>query len=208
MGDQASFFNGDTRYIPVIHLNEDKLNEELHYQIAKKFINVFHGFLSKESEEFLSYSLTELMDNVFHHAKSAHGLWLHLQKYPYFNSIELCICDLGIGISESMKENSAFSSYSDFDRFLLALETGNTSKPDFHSGEGLSSSLNWISYNPDAAGVLFSKKHWWVKPKNKKPIANEHTQIIWPGTFIWLSIPRSPKYSLQKIWENFGLYQE
>lgn len=33
------FFDGDTRYIPVIHLNKDKLNEELHYQIARKFIN-------------------------------------------------------------------------------------------------------------------------------------------------------------------------
>jgi len=191
--------------LPVVHLKEEELKEEVHYKISERLIMIFQNFLSDEVKSSLSYSINELMDNVLFHAQSKHGLWLQLQKYQTLNLIELCIYDLGVGISESMKENPDFSSFDSYHRFLLALEIRNTSKPHSNSGEGLSSILEWISLNAEAEGVIFSKRESWIKLKNRNPVTAESEKVLWPGTLIWLAIPGDIEYNLLYTWKKLNL---
>ena len=148
------------------------------------------------------------MDNVFDHAESKNGLIIHAQKYKqhlaYRDRIEICIADMGKGIAASMAENPDYLKLSDFDKFMLALQVEYTSKPDKHTGERLSSILEWVKSNKGAECVIISKNHVWQKT-NKGIGQNTLKNIKWDGTFIWLSTPRNPEISINEIWEKLGL---
>ncbi len=196
---------GDNRYIPVSVINSNNLVIDT----IRRFLNIFSGFLNTESKEFLTYSLAELMENVFVHADSKIGLVLHAQKYNVKNNerIEVCITDLGKGIPYSMSENRKYLHYSNFERFLQALKPQETSKPNKHSGEGLSSVLEWIKANALAECILISMNCLWYKTKIKGVGCYDfNSNIKWPGTFIWFSFPKNSNLSLNQVWENLNLF--
>lgn len=196
---------GGSRYIPIYSVKAD--TEVLH--LIKKLLNIFSEWLNEESKDFLSYSLGELMENVFAHADSNLGLVIHVQKYDtrYNQNIEVCIADIGKGIADSMAENSKFSHLKSKDRFYLALQSKKTSKPDRHSGEGLSSIIEWIKNNQKAEAIIISKNNVWYK-KNNEVNMIDFSHIKWNGTLIWLSFPKLSSISLLKIWEKMELNPE
>ncbi len=188
------------RYISVFNLRRETEIPNL----IRYFDHLFGDWLSQDSRYFVRYAFSELMDNVFHHAHSDSGLWIHAQKYPMYNAVEMALADLGIGISESIRNNPLYASYGATERFVLALNPGVTGKPDEHSGEGLSSVIEWVKHNPSAEGMVISLNSMWYKIENKSGFYHCE-EIRWPGTFLWLNIPKEPIFSMEKIWEMLGL---
>lgn len=194
-------------YIPCYHITEE--NEV--WPITQKFLDLFKGFVNNQTLSDLSYTFSELMENVFHHAKSQDGLFIHAQKYEYLNFLEIAIADLGIGIEKSLKENPEFSYLDDMEAFKKAFELGVTRNPTSNAGEGITSIKWWIESNWNAESVLISNKYMWFKilVSNKSTVSfNERPSTVWPGTLVWLRIPREPKKSLLDIWEGLGLTPE
>ncbi|MBU2884626.1 hypothetical protein KO507_02480 [Gilvimarinus agarilyticus] len=52
----------------------------------------------------LTYSIREIMRNVFEHSKSK-SLEYCAQYWPYYNKVEIAILDNGVGLKKSLKEN-------------------------------------------------------------------------------------------------------
>ncbi|MDL1969481.1 MAG: hypothetical protein LWW94_00635 [Candidatus Desulfofervidaceae bacterium] len=192
---------GDQRYIPTFHLVDASETNE----VRKRLLDIFKNWMNKETREFLSYSISELMENVFFHAKSEEGLVIHVQKYGAFdNRIEACIVDFGQGIANSMAENPEFRERPEEQRFIAGLTPRCTSKPGRHTGEGLSSVLEWIKQNDDAQGVIISQNCVWGKLKRKDEKWLKYNLPKWPGTLIWMSFPRDSRLSLNSVWEKLG----
>lgn len=194
---------GSTRYISVFNLRKE--TEVL--GLVRHFDQLFGDWLAPASRFFVRYAFSELMDNVFHHAHSKPGLWIQAQKYSAQNVVEMAIADLGIGIPESMRRNPLYASLEAPERFVLALNLGATGKPNEHSGEGLSCVIEWIKRNPRAEGVLISLNSMWYKVKGQVGFCHRK-EIMWPGTLLWLNIPKEPTYSMEKVWEMLGLDPE
>ena len=197
---QTPSYSYTRRYIKTFNVRQP---EEI-IPLVKKFQNLFQDWLAFESNFFIQYAFSELMENVFHHAQSQPGLWIQAQKYPTLGAVEMAIADLGIGIAESMKNNPIYQDIDANTRFVIALNVGTTSKPEEHSGEGLACVLKWIKENREAEAVLISLNNVWYKiDKNIGIYHAPHN--IWQGTFLWLKIPKEPDYSLLEIWEKLEL---
>lgn len=202
---RACSYMGGSRYIPVVNITSvDRVIE-----INQRFREIFRNWLPEEAAaSFASYGLSELMDNVFHHAQSKFGVWIQAQKYPYSDCIEMCIADLGRGIATSMADNPEYYSLSPERRFVLSLQVGGTRAPGDHNGEGLACVVHWIKENPGAEGILISCEYIWLKTPEYREGFYTTKHVSWPGTFIWLKIPKKPKYSLVDIWEMLDLQPE
>jgi len=170
---------------------------------TQEYFKIFQNWLSEEAADDLKYSFGELMDNVFDHANTDIGVCVAAQKYPQLDKVEGAIVDLGVGIAYSF-ENVNESNGLIF--FKKALKMKGTSKPDKHSGEGLSSVLEWLKKNHCDAMIL-SQNHVWEFLKSKETIS-ELNHVAWPGTLIWFAIPPNLEYNLRIIWEEFGLGQD
>lgn len=192
-----------SRYISTFNVSKE---QEI-LPLVKQFKSLFKDWLTPESCYFMEYALNELIENVFYHAQSQPGLWIQAQKYPNLGTLEVALADLGRGITESMRDNPIYQKINSDSLFLMALNIGVTSKPEEHSGEGLSCVLEWIKRNPNAEGILISLDNTWYKIKDK--VGWYHADYkIWPGTFLWLEIPREPQYSLLEVWNDLGLKPE
>ena len=64
-----------------------------------------HNIPIGEIRDALYYSLSEVVNNVFHHAElPTHGV-ICAQYYPNRHCVELAVVDSGRGISESLRGN-------------------------------------------------------------------------------------------------------
>lgn len=193
-----------SEYIPCFHIK----SENDVWPITKRILTLLDDFINDKNKKDLSYVISELMENVFHHAKSDIGLLIHAQKYQKNNSIELSILDIGVGIDKSLKENIIYRDLIDFDAFKKAFEPTVTRSPETNAGEGLSSIKFWIELNDLAEGVIISNRFLWAKIIGPSGIVTgffEKPYDIWPGTFLWLKIPRDPMSTLEDIWDILGL---
>jgi hypothetical protein len=198
----AEGYRSCKRYIPITRC----LNKENVVDYASKISDVVKGWVSPEFGDDIFYSLSETMDNVFDHAFTDKGLWLHCQKYSKAQCIEIVLIDMGIGISQSLGANPDYAYLSDEDRFNHALELEVSSNPSCHAGEGLSSTLEWLKLNKNvgARGLVISHEFCWFLGKSKFGTVKLGS-ICWPGTFIWLRIPFSPEKTLVDMWEILGI---
>ena len=174
--------------------------KEYIYKTNEAFDKIFRNWLSEETASDLRYSFIELMDNVFDHANSQIGLCVAAQKYPRGDRIESAIADLGVGIAYSFQEVTDSTALNFFKRGL-ALK--GTSKPDRHTGEGLSSVLEWLKKN-NCEAMILSRNHVW-KYLNSEETIQELDHTAWPGTLIWFSIPKDMEFTLTEVWNDLNL---
>lgn len=193
----GTFYNSQ-RYIATLVLD----NKTFVPTVAKDFYHLFQRWIQEKAADDLKYALSELMDNVFDHAKSEIGVCISAQKYA--DRIELCVADLGIGIANSFQNHINWPHVPLIEWFKFGLRMKGTSKPGEHSGEGLSSVLNWLKNNSGCYSVLFSQNHIW-ELSNGVELINELPYLAWPGTLVWFSIPFRLNVSLNMIWEQFNL---
>lgn len=110
---------GSEDYLPITCLNRQALYErptDTHEEVqdliqrhADKISNVISRGKEKNKNMYdaLSYSIREVMRNVFEHS-GANSLYYCSQYWPRSNKVEFAIADFGMGIRKSLRENPNF----------------------------------------------------------------------------------------------------
>lgn len=194
---------GDTRYLPITRLQQSGSEQVA----ATRLADILKGWINDNAYHFLDYALAETMENVFCHAQTDRGLWIHVQKYKTLGTVEICLADLGRGIPVSLADNTEYSNLPEYLRFVKALEVKVTRDPSRHGGEGLSSAREWIRLNPMAEGLILSLNYGWAKIDGRTCLFKK-PQIAWPGTLIWMKIPKAPQTRIEDAWEALHLDPE
>ena len=101
--------------------------------------------LSEQNAIVVKYIFSELVRNVLEHSLSPYGAIVAAQYYKKTNRISIGICDTGIGIWKSMREN--WQPKTDLDAIRLALTPGITGTTRNEGG----------SIENGGAGLFFTK---------------------------------------------------
>jgi len=127
----------------------------------------------------LGYSLSEMFDNIWEHAKSEYG-WFLAQYYKNKKYVDICIIDNGISIKGSYVKKKNIRS--DTSAIKLALKGVSTKKDD--RGMGLHSTRNLI-INSSLKGkfILLSGQGGYYADKKKDLLFN--LNCYWKGTIIF-----------------------
>lgn len=94
-------------------------NNKMAGRIAEAFTSYFEK--TKEVKASFTFSMNELMLNVFYHSESAIGSLVCAQAYPRQNIIRACLMDFGIGIRKSLEKNSEWKRTIDSDLDAVSL---------------------------------------------------------------------------------------
>lgn len=186
------------RFIPLVQIkNSENLTE-----FITEVIPLLH--LEKNQVEPIRYILSELIRNVFEHAKSPIGAILCAQYYKKSNTIRIGIVDRGVGIKETISASHRVSN--DLEAIKLALTpgiTGTTQRiggTDYNAGAGLFFIKSIATVNKDFF-VIYSGNAMYklLKAGNIKqirlhsdPSKDKHSEgndfPYWQGTVVGVDI--------------------
>lgn len=113
--------NGSNNYIPITPIKVDELQKKEYaqgnYMIVGELIEKEAGRLAqivdrgnKELHKLLTYLIREILRNIPEHAMT-NTMWVCGQYWPTFKLAEIAIADEGIGIYNSIIQNSAHKEY-------------------------------------------------------------------------------------------------
>lgn len=155
-GREIGDADGHGDYIPITKLSyqdlmrspDDKYEEtgDLVQRVADEVASVIARDrpLHREIQDVLSYSIREVMRNVFEHSESD-SLYYCAQYWPRSNKVEFALADFGVGIRRGLGANPNFRFKTDKEAIeysLLPSVSGKTHLPRrsstwFNSGYGL-----------------------------------------------------------------------
>jgi anti-sigma regulatory factor (Ser/Thr protein kinase) len=129
----------------------------------------------------VAYCLSELLENVIHHAASPVNGVACAQAYKSSGAVELAIVDCGIGIRGSLLTRREYADQAGSDAVALqfALQKGVTSTPGRNSGEG----LFFVAELLKKAGKMCLHSGDAVLTVNKKGVTVKAAPI-WRGTIV------------------------
>lgn len=153
------------RFIPLTQIKD---SGELRAFITD-MIPLLH--LEPKQAEPIRYIVSELVRNVFEHARSEYGAVLSAQYYKKSNSIRIGIADTGVGIKETIQYSHSVGSH--LDAIRLALMPGITGTTRREGGTELNA----------GAGLFFIKSIAQV---------NRDFFIIYSGNAVYKLLKRSP----------------
>lgn len=135
---KGSFTHLPITYYDVIQLKEEAREESVYVgETIEKRSASLANILSQQNpklEEYLTYSLREIMRNVVEHSESD-KIWFAAQYWPSRDWVELAILDEGIGIRKSLTNNPNINLKREEDAILLAIEPGVSGKVFTTSGK-------------------------------------------------------------------------
>jgi hypothetical protein len=176
-------------------------------QVARELTNALEerSALDPTARSAIYTCLGELCFNVPHHAASQTGGVASAQGYPQLHRFEATIVDLGIGIRQSLRQNTIYASVaSDVEAIETALELGVTSKPGDkgptrHSGYGLSVTQHLLKRN---GGRLVVRSGQGEIHVGAAPKAQE-SEFDFPGTLVvmeaWTNAPLDVSVVYQEL---------
>ncbi len=109
-------------------------------------LNFFSTYCIGKDTTILSIGISEIINNVNDHAKSAYDAYIFSQYYPKIRQIKFAMSDLGVGIPETV--NTYFSSKNESrlkngDALRWAVQYGKTSQSQFYNkGYGLANVIS------------------------------------------------------------------
>jgi hypothetical protein len=139
IGNEPGEARGNARYLPIRVLTRD----ELHIDEADRYAELgdliqrhaddIAELMSRDSErktelfDILSYSLREMIRNVFEHSHSDRAFYCG-QYWPTKGKVEVCLLDRGIGIRQSLQQNPNFRFRTDKEAVEMCLWPGVSGK--------------------------------------------------------------------------------
>lgn len=155
-GKEIGEAKGDDNYICITMLNEKSFYEtprdeyqelpDLIQRSADRIALIIarDRYANADMYDVLSYSVREVMRNVFEHSQ-ADSLYYCAQYWPASNKVEFAVADFGVGIRRGLSENPNFRFKSDKEAIeysLLPSVSGKTHLPRrsehwYNSGYGL-----------------------------------------------------------------------
>jgi hemerythrin superfamily protein len=130
-GKKQGQVTGDANFIPITIVNKRDFMlkygaREIHENIdseSKKLTTVLTRLGSGNTFDLVQYSMREIIRNIFEHSGTEEFFYC-AQYWPQKKRVQLCIADEGMGVAESLKENSHFQSVSDRNALQYALLPG------------------------------------------------------------------------------------
>ena len=154
--------------------------------------------LANDARATLDTILSEIVENVFHHAHSEIGAYLCCQGYN--DSIDAAIVDLGDGMRRRLMDTTTLREI--VERFggplRAALQPGVTSKPAHNSGYGLALTSEMIRQNGGLLGVHSQRDRLHQKGGN---VQEREIPQRWPGTAIALSVSPAKSLDMGRIYD-------
>lgn len=202
--EQEEDFNRRDPKSRFLEVSVVKSEREVH-EVSKKLGGILKDktCVDKNFLNVISYSLGEILDNVFHHAQSPINGLASAQYYPKQEEVNISIADCGIGIKESLTGNPELSSKISDDKTALelALKGEITSKPSEHTGEGLYITSNLIRKNRGDLYLHSGNAKLTIRGNNSPSV---ETASYWQGTLIDLKFDTNNKVSISSVVNSNG----
>jgi hypothetical protein len=131
-GKRPGEASGSERYLPITLLKATDLEadrqdmfEHFGYALERRADRLATILAQGKNalSDSLSYSIREIMRNVFEHS-SSDSLWFAAQAWPTHQLVEISILDEGVGVRTSLANNLCYNAKCDESALLLALEPG------------------------------------------------------------------------------------
>lgn len=150
----------------------------------------------------LSYALLEVVENVFHHARSPIHAVVCAQSYPQLRQVELAVADTGRGISASLRDNPKLLNRfrTDTEAIQLAVQPKVTGRPSNNAGEGLFFTLEFIKQN-GGDGYIYSYTGA-LQIRNGRPTPK--SVPFWRGTWVALRFRTDRAVNTAEIFNRYA----
>ncbi len=197
------------RFIPIKKIkNSEQLND-----FIKEIIPLLHT--EPEKVEPIKYIISELVRNVFEHAKSFEGAIVCAQYYKKSEIIRIGVVDIGVGIKYTISEH--YSPKNDVEAIALALTPGitGTTRRIGGTGENAGAGLFFIKSLAKASRdffMIYSGKGMYKllrtpKEKDIKLIADplkDHFSFdnelpFWRGTVVGIDLCLKKTFDFEKL---------
>ncbi len=141
----------------------------------------------------------ELIENVFHHARSEVGAFVCAQCYPKCRIVEIGIADCGRGIRASLLDNSELREKCDTETaaIRLALQRKVTGRPANNSGWGLTWASAFTRENRGCMLIYSRDGVFRVEVDADEDSAVSAT--VWPGTVVGFQVNMDRQVDLGEI---------
>lgn len=166
-----------------------------------QYLSEVYSFYSKYGNKgrTIGFCIAELLSNFWAHATEDTGTIMVVKGNSH--SIEICFADTGDGIINNLRKSSdSYSTMSDKDLLLKALEKRVTSKPNSdHAGLGLYLIKTIVSHSKDSVLQIFCNSISYKLRGNAKQKVT--TSGYWKGTITYLRFTVSNIASMNSISE-------
>jgi len=159
-------------------------NEAELVNLINDIFYILHKSYPVQYCQIVEFSLTEIMDNVLVHSDSLIDGLLVMQDFPNSETIEFCLVDCGIGIKESLKNNTAYKNITNKKALEIAIQKNISScQSERYRGNGLYLTPQLVT-EIEGQFILYSHNNILTKTKRDCKIENSP---YWPGTIIKLN---------------------
>jgi hypothetical protein len=208
VGNGREKIDGDANFLPITIVSKADFVSKYGYRNIQdnidsesiKLTQVLTKLGSGYIFDAVQYSMREMIRNIFEHSGSKE-YYFCAQYYPNKNKVQMCICDEGMGISQSLRENPNYKDFSDRDALQLSLMPGvsgnykalaSTSSNQWqNSGYGLYMASRLCR---NSGGFLIISSNYLINLRNQqkwdRPLQN------FQGTLVKLDLDLSHKSSL------------
>lgn len=194
------------RFIPVQPL-EDQSNCDAISKRLSKLIQSNRPHIGDVPDLSLYEPIYELVSNTYAHAAIKEGLFglVCAQTWPKGNLVQVAFADTGIGIRASLQQNHSLCNQLTINNACqLACQYGITSKPNHHSGYGLSLAKELMSNHQGHICVISGNERYF---SHKKDNARTFQRSLWHGTLIVLEWPISQSLDVLQVYNDWPMSQ-
>lgn len=178
-------------------------SEENCHKVARALAEIFstQGALDLEAYFGILTTLSEIIENVFHHAGGGVRPIAAAQSYPNRNRVEFAIADTGVGFESSLGRNPHWKSQfaSAPEAIRLALRRRVTGTPDRNSGEGLFFAAELCRANGGDMRIYSGSGLVTVGQQETAMSAPE-----WRGAVVAFSLRTNGQLDLTPIYERYA----
>ena len=145
-------------------------------------------------------ALCELFVNIFEHANSPCGGLAIGQYYPHVKQVQICVCDLGVGLAEKVQRAGHAPDCCGM-AIRWALEEGNSTKSGL-GGLGLFMLREFVKLNGGSLRLLANTGYYVQSGANQN---SQSLTTSFPGTLIQIGLLIRPDevYTIQREEDRF-----
>lgn len=194
------------RFIEIVEVKSEMEVESISTALAT-IISEQCNLVSSEEIEPIKYALSELIENVFHHANSPVHAIVFAQTMQAQRTVELAIVDCGRGFRESLLSNIAYSGKIGAapDAIRLAIQARVTGNPSRNSGEGLFFTTEMIKKNRGDMVIMSEDGLYRIKNGREKLehlCYNGFVTANWKGAIAALLIHVDRPVSMKELFDE------
>ena len=169
--------------------------------------------LGKDKREALTVMFSELVENVYRHARSNFGAYVMAQAYPKTDKFHVVVADSGIGVFASFRESDLDSvrrrATNEEAAIDLALERKVTSKTEQHGGLGLFVVQRLVQHNGGQFRLSSGRTTKEFGPARGRwgrvdynAVFSQH--LPWNGTEVSLIFNLDQPMTIQEVYRELG----